>query len=307
MTVDLVIPTYKPDEKFKETLKRISKQTVPFRNIYLMNTEEQYFPKEYVKPYDNIIVTHISKSEFDHGGTRNYGASLSDADIICFMTQDAVPVNHHMTENLIKAFDDVSVGAAYGRQIADPKDNYLEYYTRVFNYPPVSRKKSKKDLDELGIKTFFCSNVCSAYRKKDYDAMGGFVLKTIFNEDMIMASKMIDSGKSVAYQSDAVVWHWHNYTSMEQLHRNFDLAVSQVSYGGLFEKVSSESEGVKMVLQLLKHLWKTHRYRYIPKMIADSGCKFIGYKFGKNYKKLPKKLIYWFTMNPAYWETKGIL
>lgn len=306
MTIDLVIPTYKPGPKLKKSLHRLSKQTVPFRKIYLVNTEEEFFPKDYVEGYDNVVVTHIKKEEFDHGGTRNYGASLSDAQIICFMTDDAVPTDQYLVENLTKAFEDANVAAAYGRQIADPKDNYLEYYTRIFNYPPKSRKKSKADLDELGIKTFFCSNVCSAYRKTEYDAMGGFELKTIFNEDMIMASKLIKAGKVVAYQSDAVVWHWHNYKSMEQLHRNFDLAVSQVTYGGLFDEVSSESEGMKMVIHTLKHLLTTRRWRYVPKLITDSGCKFIGYKLGQNYRKLPKRFIMWLTMNQTYWEDNTI-
>src|SRR5699024_4967535 len=109
----------------------------------------------------------------------------------------------------------------------------------IFNYPKESRIKTKEDLPTLGIKTFFCSNVCSAYRKEAYDALGGFIHKTIFNEDMIMASKMIEAGMSIAYAADAVVWHWHDYTAMEQLHRNFDLAVSQTDYGGLFLKVKS--------------------------------------------------------------------
>lgn len=127
--------------------------------------------------------------------------------------------------------------------------NYIEYYTRIFNYPLESRVKTKEDLDTLGIKTFFCSNVCSAYRRSEYDAMGGFEHKTIFNEDMIMASKMIEDGKAVAYQADARVWHWHDYKAIQQLHRNFDLAVSQVDHGGLFLKVRSESEGVKWLSQ----------------------------------------------------------
>lgn len=32
--------------------------------------------------------------------------------------------------------------------------NYIEYYTRIFNYPLESRVKTKEDLDTLGIKTF---------------------------------------------------------------------------------------------------------------------------------------------------------
>ena len=290
MKVDLIIPTYKPGEKFKKSLKRLAQQTRKPDRIILINTEAQYFDEEMIRPYDNVEVHHIKKENFDHGATRDYGASLAeDADILMFMTDDAIPKDKYLVENLIKAFNDPKVSAAYGRQMADPKKNYIEYYTRIFNYPEESRIKRREDLDTLGIKTFFCSNVCSAYRKTDYDAMGGFEHKTIFNEDMIMASKLIEDGKAVAYQADARVWHWHDYKAMQQLHRNFDLAVSQVDHGGLFLKVKSESEGVKMVISTIRH-------------VIDSGFKLIGYKLGRNYKKLPRWMILKLTMNKTYWN-----
>ncbi len=107
--------------------------------------------------------------------------------------------------------------------------------------------------------------------------------KTIFNEDMIMASKMIENGKAVAYQADARVWHWHDYKAIQQLHRNFDLAVSQVDHGGLFLKVRSESEGVKWLSQRSSIFQKGKLY-LIPKYVIDTGFKLIGYKLGRNYK-----------------------
>lgn len=165
MTIDLVIPTYKPGEKLFESLRRLSRQTVPFGTIFLINTEEKYFPDHLTEQYPNVVVKHIKKEEFDHGATRDYGASLSDAEIIAFMTDDAVPGDKYMVENLLKAFEDPRVGAAYGRQMADPEDNYLEYYTRIFNYPPESSIKTKADLPKLGIKTFFCS-MCVVHTEK---------------------------------------------------------------------------------------------------------------------------------------------
>ena len=227
---------------------------------------------------------------------------MSDADFLLFMTQDAVPMDEHLVSSMLKAFEDDSVGAAYARQLADPRDNFLEYYTRIFNYPETSRKKTMQDIDALGIKTFFCSNVCAMYRRMAYEEMGGFVLKAIFNEDMMMAAGLIEAGYAIYYAADAKVMHYHNYSAMEQLRRNFDVAVSQQMAGGLFTKVKSEKEGVRLVLHTCQYMLENGRFYLIPKVIWQSGFKFIGYKLGQNYQKLSKKQIQKISLNPAFWD-----
>ena len=304
MRVDCVIPTYRPDEKFVASLNQLKKQTIQPEKIIIMNTEESLFDITIPEDMEQVEIHHILKEEFDHGGTRNRGLQYSDADIVLFLTQDAIPANEYLIEKMLEPFEDEQVAAVYGRQLADPKKSPVEAFTRQFNYPPVSRKKTEEDLETLGIKTFFCSNVCAAYRKNVYEELGGFPLKAIFNEDMIFASRLIENHYGVYYQAEAKVWHWHDYTGLQQLHRNFDLGVSQKSYGGLFLTVKSESEGIRLVKDTLLWLVKTKQYGKIPEVIWQSGCKYIGYKLGFSYEKLPKRLILWLTMNKSYWTQK---
>ena len=47
------------------------------------------------------------------------------------------------------------------------------------------------DLPRLGIKTFFLSDACSAYRRAAYLAVGGFEKHVLTNEDMLIAARMI--------------------------------------------------------------------------------------------------------------------
>ena len=56
---------------------------------------------------------------------------------------------------------------------------------------------------------------------------------------------MINAGYKVAYVAEARVIHSHNYTGMQQFHRNFDMAVSQAEHPEVFEGIKSESEGIK--------------------------------------------------------------
>lgn len=162
--------------------------------------------------------------------------------------------------------------------------------------------KTEKDVQTYGIKTYFCSNVCAAYDHRIYDEIGGFPEHAIFNEDMIYAGWMVKKGYGVAYVSEARVYHSHNYTCMQQFHRNFDLGVSQAEHPEVFEGVPSEGEGIRLVKKSMAYLLKTGHIWLIPGLFLQSVSKYAGYFLGKRYKKLPEKMIRSCTMNPQYWK-----
>lgn len=301
-SVDIIIPTYRPDESVVYLIKKLLKQTYPIHEIHIIDTETGIFPKKLKNLSDKIRISKINPEQFDHGGTRHEGAMQSHADIIVYMTQDAMPVNEYLVEELVKAFDNEKIAAAYARQLPNSKCNVIERYTRAFNYPEQSRIKSLKDLETLGIKTYFCSDVCAAYRKSVYESLGGFEEKTIFNEDMIMAAKIIQSGGLVKYVAEAKVIHSHNYNCKQQFQRNFDLAVSQVEHPEVFQNIKSESEGMRLIKNTMIYLIKIKKPWLIIKLILQSGFKYMGYCLGKKYGQLPMWLIKKCTMNQRYWE-----
>ena len=285
-TVDVIIPAYRPGREFGELLHRLEEQEYRPRRILVMNTGEQYWNREWEK-CPILEVHHLEQKDFDHGGTRRRAAELSNADIMIFMTQDALPA-----------------GAAYARQLPRADCRFLERYTRSFNYPEQSSVKSLADIDKYGIKTYFCSNVCAAYDKGIYLKTGGFTERAIFNEDMICAGTMIQKGYSVVYAADARVYHSHNYSGRQQFHRNFDLGVSQAEHPEIFEGVPSEGEGIRLVKRSLGYLIRTGHFWLIPQLIWQSGMKYAGYFLGKRYRKLPRKVVLACTMSPYYWNRK---
>lgn len=309
-SVDLIIPVYRPGKSFKELLKRIREQDYPIRRIIIMNTEKQFWKPEYEEIFEKkgtqeteMEVHHLSREEFDHGGTRDRGIRLSDADVCILMTHDAVPADRKLVGNLIKALESgPDIAAAYARQLPFEDCSLMEKYTRAFNYPAESRIKSAADLKELGIKTFFCSNVCAAYDTAIYRSLGGFIKKTIFNEDMIYAAKAVENGYRIAYAADARVFHSHNYTAVEQFHRNFDLAVSQADHPEVFSGIRSEGEGIRLVRRTAAFLVRQGKWMLLPKLAVHSGFKYAGYLLGKQYKRLPRSLVLWLTMNKNYWN-----
>lgn len=304
--IDIVIPIYKPDGRLEKNISRLLKQTVMPRHIYLLETvtgESCYDVSRVDATGSRVSVHPVKKEDFDHGGTRNYGASLSQSEFILFMTQDAVPVNTTLVENLLRPHkEDENVAVSYGRQLAGKSSGTIEKLTRVFNYPKQSLAKDASMLETMGIKAFFCSDVCAMYRRKYFEEMGGFVEPAIFNEDMIMARKFLDAGYVVYYAADAQVLHSHRYTCMQQFRRNFDLAVSQRQHPEIFADISSESEGIRMVKQNAGVLCRKGKWYLVPHYIVESGFKFLGFRMGKLYPWLPKRVIRFCTTNQEYWD-----
>ena len=125
MKIDVIIPIYKPGQELFALLDRLRNQTVPIQNIILMNTEEKYFDElvygtRFSEKYKNVRVYHLSKREFDHGGTRHKGVQLSDADVFICMTQDAMPVDEFLVQNLT-AVENVELASEICKAPLDPR------------------------------------------------------------------------------------------------------------------------------------------------------------------------------------------
>ena len=300
--IDVIIMVYKPDGKLQQLLAGLHCQSIPPARLILINTERRYWQDAWIEGIPEAEAYHVRAEDYDHGGTRRMGAELSDAEYMVFMTQDAVPADERLLEELYLAMQEEGVAAAYARQLPNKDCNALDAYTRSFNYPEQSRRKTAADMKTLGIKAFFCSDVCAMYRKKDYLKLGGFPRKAIFNEDMIIARKALDAGMAVFYAAEARVYHSHNYTNRQQFSRNFDLAVSQAQNPEIFGDVKSEAEGIRMVKSAADYLLRSKRWYLLPKLILNSAAKYAGYAMGKKYRRLPERLVIALSSNKNYWR-----
>ena len=301
--VDVLIPVYEPDESFEKLLKMLSNQTVRPEKIILMVTEGAHEVALDEQNDSKIEIHRLQKTEFDHAGTRNAAVSFSDADLVLFMTQDAVPEDVHFIEELVDGMErDEKIAVSYARQLAKKDTKPIERLIRRFNYPEESRMKSLEDLDTLGIKTYFCSDVAAVYRREIFTELGGFETPAVFNEDMVYAAKAVKAGYKVYYNAEARVVHAHNLKLMEQFRRNFDVGASQADHPEVFEEISSESEGGKLFKTVSKGLVKLGRWYLLPYFILQCGAKFIGFRLGKRYPKLKPGFVKKCSSNRAYWE-----
>lgn len=252
--------------------------------------------------YYPISYIHILSSQFNHGSTRDMAMRLAKNDIVVFLTQDALPISADTIRNLVSSFENPSVGLVYGRQLPRPEAMPIEAHARLFNYPEKNQLKSFEDRTILGIKTTFCSNSFSAYRKSAYESVGGFPSNVILSEDTFIAAKMLKNGYRIAYNADACVYHSHGYTIFEEFSRYFDTGVFHARESWIRDEFGgAEGEGTRFVKSEISYLMKNAPY-LIPHIFIRNFMKFLGYRLGLVEKILPLYLKRNLGMNKRYWD-----
>jgi len=302
--VDVVVPVFEPTDDFIKMLRMLYGQGSIIRKVILVITRSEKAVYPDLFHYPGIVIHAIDPEYFDHAGSRNLGFSLSDADYVLMMTQDAIPESSRLAEKLLAPFEDEAVAVSYARQIPRDDCDPIEFYTRQFNYSEESRVKSLDDVATLGLKAYFCSDACAMYKRSVFEELGRFSAPVIFNEDMMFAHKALHAGYKIAYAADACVIHSHNMTGKKQYQRSFDMGVSHAMHPEVFSGVSAEGSGKAMMKDVIKNLARDGSFIWIVKFLYQCGMRYLGYRKGRNYKNLSRETILKYTMNPRFWEGK---
>lgn len=298
----VAIPTYNGGETWHSVVANIKEYAPDNLFVHVVDSSSRDDTVQVAKDavFDVMI---IESSEFNHGGTRNLAIKnyVNQYDIVIFLTQDAIP-QFGFIEKIIEVFKDERVACAYGRQLPHENANPIATHARYFNYPDKEYVCSKDNISEMGLKTVFMSNSFSAYRLSTFNQLNGFPSNTILCEDMYYTAKAVNSGYKVAYVSDAVVRHSHNYTLAEEFKRYFDIGVFHTDepwirrdFGG------AKGEGKKFIISELRFLLRKYPL-WIPIACINNFMKIAGYMLGQQYKKLPVKLTKAFSMHKRYWD-----
>jgi rhamnosyltransferase len=249
-----------------------------------------------------FLVHSISRSQFNHGGTRQLAIDLLPAaEFLIFLTQDAVLADANALKILLAPFSDPSVAAAFGRQLPRPEAESIEAHARLFNYPAQSSIRTLESREALGFKAIFISNSFAAYRREALIAVGGFPSDVIFGEDTITAAKFLLAGWKIAYVAEAKVYHSHGYTWRQEFKRYFDIGVLHSRENWLLHEFGQASgEGRRFVVSEMGYLWR-YSWWLIPSALVRTVLKFLGYRLGRLELKLSIEWKRKLSMHSGYW------
>ena len=283
-TATVVIPTRNAGQRFFDLLDSLQTQTLKPAQIIIIDSGSTDETREAAKSRNCEVIT-INRTDFDHGTTRNLAVSNVKSEFVVFLTQDATPFDEHMIDKLIKPMQaNANIAICYGRQLPRPSAGPLERFAREFSYPAKSILKTKNDIEALGLKTFFCSNCCSAVRRSIFNKLGGFENNVIVNEDMQFAARAVFKGYFVYYSAEAKVYHSHKYRLYKIFNRYFNIGRFFANNRWLLKHISLKHYSSEMLKVGIKEFWKKRMPHYIAAFLIEFSVKAVACKLGWYYQ-----------------------
>ena len=299
--VVVLVPTCNAGPRWTNFLRALQAQQPHWRTVVIDSESED--GSAALAQAAGLEVQRIARASFNHGATRQQALErhADEADCVVFMTQDAVLAEPQSIAHLLQAFDDPRVAVAYGRQIPHPEATPIAAHARLFNYPLHSETRTLQDAPRLGLKTCFLSNSFAAYRVQALREVGGFASDLILAEDMHLAARLLQAGHALRYQADAVVYHSHNYSLVEEFQRYFDTGVFHAQQAWLAARFGGAGrEGLKFLRSEMLHLLRHAPWR-LPEAGLRTVLKSMAYRLGQSHAQLPRAWCAPLSLHKGFW------
>lgn len=281
MDISVIIPTLNAEHDIEGLLTVLGRQSIQPIETLVVDSASEDRTIELIQKHKGVRLLQIDRQDFNHGGTRDLALRESRGDFVCFLTQDALPVSDDYLELLVAPMvDDSEIALVSGRQLPKADARRFEQLVRGFNYPDSSSVRSKRDLKKYGIKTFFASDTCSAYRRTAYLECGGFEHVNT-NEDMLMAARFIASGMKVAYEPRAEVYHSHNLTPSQQFARNRAVGFFLETHADDLMQAGEIGEGGRLVRSVSSQLLREGNLVEFIAFAVDCCARLLGNRAGR--------------------------
>ena len=277
----VIIPTLNAARTLGRQLEVVLGQRLAPGEVIVVDSQSVDGTAELAASVPGVRVIPVKREAFDHGGTRDMAIRASATPYVVLLTQDALPVDADWARALLAPFEDEKVAAVCGRQIARSDARAYEKVVRAFRYADQSRVWDRENLPELGVRGYLLSDVCAAYRRKAYDAVGGFEHPLTTNEDMLIAADLLNAGWRLAYSAQAAVWHSHNHTLRQEYVRNRRIGAFLETYGDRFAGPGETDEGIRLVRQVSRTLMRQGKPGELLCFWLNCGARLLGNRVGK--------------------------
>lgn len=226
-SVDIIIPTLNGGKKFRQSLRSILAQRgVPEPGIILVDSGSTDRTPEYAEETgkDRVKVIRIEQEEFTHSYARNLGFEQSKADVVVFMTQDAVPTSVYWLARLLAPLKG-DCAAVSCEEIAPP---YADTFFRIGSheyagYIGTLHGDQTEGYDAFDDDTEFrrkasLTDITCAVRSEVFRQ---FRYENDYAEDLNLGMRLLQAGFKVARLGSVQTIHYHDRDADYYLKRNY--------------------------------------------------------------------------------------
>lgn len=253
----VIVPSYNGGKLFETVVRRVLEQRCSWNfELIVVDSEStdgtwEFLQSELLNDAHKrrLRAVRIPKVDFQHGRTRNFGASLAQGEYLVFITQDALPCDEFWLYNFVVLMDRYpSAACAFGRHMAWSNASAftkrdLENHFKQFDEGPLICSKytdparwASEDVQWRQFLYYFSdNNAClrkTVWERHNYPEVD-------YGEDQTWAKEIITRGYGKIYAYHSAVSHSHDYDEVQTFVRARTEANFFARYFG-YETVSKD-------------------------------------------------------------------
>jgi glycosyltransferase involved in cell wall biosynthesis len=233
-TVTVAIPVLNGARYLDEVLKAVRAQRVDRDvEILIVDSGSTDGSLEIARRH-GAVVHELDKSEFSHGGTRNWMMGAARGDHVAFLTQDATPAHDRWLAALLEGFEQAGdVAAVFGPHDARPDASHMIKSEMERHFAGWGNGGTQIDVQRLdpspeGLEAYrefpgqltFLSDVNCAIARWAWERVP--YREVPYAEDQLLGRELIEAGFAKVFHPDARVLHSHDYPPLAFFRRYFD-------------------------------------------------------------------------------------
>ena len=290
-SVSVILPTRNNQDHIESLLESIFSQTFGGGvEVLVMDSSDDRTP-DIAKDFSvshNLRVVRVEPEDYNYGGTRNLGASMTSGDVLVFISTDVEIRDCLWLAKLLKDLDGPLVAGVYGRQMPKEDASPMEEFFIQYTYP--DRRKVFCMRGSVKLTDFFFSNTNSAIRREVWEKIP--LPEMLKSEDQEWAKRVLLAGYRIVYSPEAVVYHSHHYTLKQVFKEYFDSGAT-MPYVYSDERIRPSSflaRGLDYEIAQLQYFIDRGYWRCIPYSFLYDFTKSLGYSLGTKCKHMPRWL-----------------
>lgn len=196
--ISLVIRTKNEAGWIERCLAAVSLQDLPDWEVILVDNASTDDTRRIARRFGCRIVP-ISDRAFGYGRAINRGIARARGDLVAILSGHCIPANDRWLSALAAHFDAAEVAGVYGRQLPLP-DSHAFDKRDLWTTFGVERRVQRSD--------YFFHNANSMIRRAVWEELP-FDEEISGVEDRDWARKVLATGRRIAYEPLAAVYHHH--------------------------------------------------------------------------------------------------